>query len=191
MKTTLASAQLALLLCLGATPDASAQAFHAGEYGCALVYFPTSDALKAHGYPDSMSQSRDVLLHDSLDMRLEPAAFAAYKALNDSFMALTRRKPGMMPSDSDFYREQFLNKSSLLALEHFMALARLREPIPAPGMDACEVLRDRGFPDRVTRTQTADGYQSASWWYEEEGHAHLVTLRPDGRGRWRVDTVVW
>jgi hypothetical protein len=194
MKTMPATVWLALLVCLG-VPPVAAQAFHAGEYGCALLYYPTPDALKAGGYPDSMSQSIDLLLHDSLDMRLEPAAYADFKAVDDSSRALSRRlathKTGVMRSDSELSQEQFLNERWILAMHHLWALARLREPIPAPGMDACEVIRDRGTPDRVTRAQTAGGYRSASWWYEEEDHAHLVTLMPDGHGRWRVDTVVW
>src|SRR2546422_11706728 len=112
MTTTNSTAQLVLLLCLSALPlaGARAQAFHAGEYGCALVYFPTPDALKARGYPDSMSNSRDALLHDSLDARLEPAAWAAYKTVDDSAKATS-------------YSNQYLLERSIKAAEHFQALA--------------------------------------------------------------------
>ena len=131
-------------------------------------------------------------MRDDADKAAQKARAKTIDALQDSLTKAVQRfkesvrAAGARPGDLE-NRMNFFFDEDTIALHHMQAMASLREPIPAPGMDACQVLRDRGEPTRVTRTAAAGGYQSASWWYEE----HLVTLRPDAHGRWWVDTVVW
>ena len=63
---------------------------------------------------------------------------------------------------------------------------------PEIGWDACRMLAESGEPREVRVMETTDARAYHLTYRRLTGGAsHLVTLRQDPAGVWRVDTVVW